>query len=64
MSVKYDIADPKLAPKGKSRIEWAGNNLATVFGQKRNLVRRDFWRMLSDIPPSTATQVSTLRLTD
>ncbi|MBS1155221.1 MAG: Amine oxidase:FAD dependent oxidoreductase [Proteobacteria bacterium] len=30
-------------------LEWAGSNLATVFGQKRNLVRRDFWSMLSDI---------------
>lgn len=31
------------------QLEWAGSNLATVFGQKRNLLRRDFWRMLSDI---------------
>ncbi len=30
-------------------LEWAGSNLATVFGQKRNLVRREFWAMLSDI---------------
>ena len=30
-------------------IEWAGSNLATVFGQKRNLLRRQFWAMLSDI---------------
>ena len=30
-------------------LEWAGSNLATVFGQKRNLVRRPFWSMLSDI---------------
>jgi predicted NAD/FAD-binding protein len=30
-------------------LEWAGSNLATVFGQKRNLVRPPFWRMLSDI---------------
>ncbi|HJV25143.1 MAG TPA: FAD-dependent oxidoreductase [Aromatoleum sp.] len=31
------------------RLEWAGSNLATVFGQKRNLFRRPFWAMLSDI---------------
>ena len=31
------------------RLEWAGSNLATIFGQKRNLVRRQFWRMLADI---------------
>ena len=30
-------------------LEWAGSNLATVFGQKRNLLRREFWAMLSDI---------------
>lgn len=30
-------------------LEWAGSNLATIFGQKRNLVRRRFWAMLSDI---------------
>jgi len=30
-------------------LEWAGSNLATVFGQKRNLVRSSFWSMLSDI---------------
>lgn len=30
-------------------LEWAGSNLATVFGQKRNLLRPGFWSMLSDI---------------
>jgi predicted NAD/FAD-binding protein len=30
-------------------LEWAGSSLATVFGQKRNLVRPAFWRMLGDI---------------
>ncbi|WP_079436130.1 NAD(P)/FAD-dependent oxidoreductase [Zoogloea sp. LCSB751] len=30
-------------------LEWAGSSLATLFGQKRNLVRRPFWSMLSDI---------------
>ena len=30
------------------RLEWAGSNLATLFGQKRNLLSRPFWRMLSD----------------
>ena len=31
------------------QLEWAGSNLATIFGQKRNLLNRQFWRMLSDI---------------
>jgi len=30
-------------------LEWAGSNLATLFGQKRNLLRPRFWTMLSDI---------------
>jgi predicted NAD/FAD-binding protein len=33
----------------KPELEWAGSNLATVFGQKRNLLRPAFWRMLGDI---------------
>jgi predicted NAD/FAD-binding protein len=31
------------------RLEWSGSSLATVFGQKRNLIRPDFWRMLADV---------------
>lgn len=30
-------------------LEWAGSSLATVFAQKRNLVRPGFWLMLKDI---------------
>lgn len=30
-------------------LEWAGTNLATVFGQRRNLLRPRFWGMLADI---------------
>ena len=30
-------------------LEWAGSNLFTIFGQKRNLLRRRFWAMLSDM---------------
>ncbi len=30
-------------------LEWAGNSLASVFAQRRNLVRREFWSMLKDI---------------
>lgn len=33
----------------EERLEWAGNSLATVFAQKRNLVKPEFWRMLQDI---------------
>jgi len=41
MSFAVSLEEPQL--------EWAGSSLATVFGQKRNLLRRDFWRMLADI---------------
>ena len=30
-------------------IEWAGSSISTVFAQKRNLVRPEFWSMLGDI---------------
>jgi predicted NAD/FAD-binding protein len=30
-------------------IEWAGSSLATVFAQRRNLLRLRFWRMLQEI---------------
>ncbi len=30
-------------------LEWSGSNLATVFAQKRNLLRPGFWRMLGDL---------------
>lgn len=30
-------------------LEWAGTDLGTVFGQRRNLARPAFWRMLRDI---------------
>lgn len=30
-------------------LEWAGTNLATLFAQRRNLLRLQFWRMLQEI---------------
>ena len=41
MSFSVSLEDPDL--------EWAGSSLATVFGQRRNLLRRRFWAMLYDI---------------
>jgi len=41
MSFSVSLSNPDL--------EWAGTNLATLFGQKRNLLRGDFWLMLRDI---------------
>ncbi len=33
----------------EDRLEWAGSSLATVFSQKRNLIKPEFWGMLKDI---------------
>ncbi len=33
----------------QGRLEYAGSSLATLFAQRRNLVRPGFWRMLGDI---------------
>ncbi|MGD8589513.1 MAG: FAD-dependent oxidoreductase [Chromatiales bacterium] len=30
-------------------LEWAGSNLSTLFAQRRNLLRMQFWRMLQEI---------------
>jgi uncharacterized protein len=37
------------ATRGRRALEWSGNNLATVFAQKRNLLSPRFWGMLSDL---------------
>ncbi|QID17075.1 FAD-dependent oxidoreductase [Nitrogeniibacter mangrovi] len=41
MSFSVSLCDPDM--------EWAGTSLATVFGQRRNLARPAFWRMLGDL---------------
>jgi uncharacterized protein len=41
MSFSVKLASPEL--------EWSGSSLNTVFGQRANLARADFWRMLRDI---------------
>lgn len=44
------------------RLEWSGSSLATVFGQKRNLLRPDFLRMLTDILRFNRESVDCLEL--
>ncbi len=41
MSFAVSLSDP--------RVEWSGTSLATLFAQKSNLARRDFWGMVQDI---------------
>ncbi|TSE18365.1 HpnE: squalene-associated FAD-dependent desaturase [Tepidimonas alkaliphilus] len=36
-------------PDGQPALEWGGASLATVFAQRRNLVRPRFWAMLADL---------------
>ncbi len=33
----------------QDNIEWAGSNLASLFAQKRNIMRPKFWQMINDI---------------
>lgn len=36
-------------PDGRPALEWGGASLATVFAQRRNLLRPRFWGMLADL---------------
>lgn len=44
--MSFAVSLPHVGPDG---LEWAGSNLATLFAQKRNLVRPAFLRMVRDI---------------
>ena len=44
MSFSVQVRQP-----GQRGLEWAGNNLNSVFAQRRNLLRPGFWRMLADL---------------
>lgn len=47
-----DVAPSEMSFSVQARadgIEWSGNDLASVFAQKRNLFRPRFWRMLADV---------------
>ena len=45
-SVSIDATEKKLA---HSKIEWAGNDINSFFGQRSNLLSPSFWRMAYDI---------------
>jgi predicted NAD/FAD-binding protein len=50
LNVETALSDMSLSVKSeKTGLEWCGTNLNTVFGQRRNLVRPSFIRMLLDI---------------
>jgi predicted NAD/FAD-binding protein len=50
-AIKSDMSFAVSVGQGDSRgaLEWSGNNLATLFAQKRNLLRPGFHRMWRDI---------------
>ena len=45
-SVSIDVTEKKLA---HPKIEWAGNDINSFFGQRSNLLSPSFWRMAYDI---------------
>ena len=45
-SVSIDASDKD---SGKHKIEWAGNDINSFFGQRSNLFSPSFWRMAYDI---------------
>ena len=51
-TAKSDMSFSVRVPQARSAtdvLEWSGNNLATVFAQKRNLISPRFWGMLADL---------------
>lgn len=68
-AIKSDMSFAVSVGQGDSRgaLEWSGNNLATLFAQKRNLLRPSFHRMWRDILRFNKTAVIDLaagRMTD
>ncbi|MEX0958296.1 MAG: FAD-dependent oxidoreductase [Burkholderiales bacterium] len=50
LGVRHTASDMSFSVRvDEERLEWAGSNLATVFAQKRNLIKPEFWGMLKDI---------------
>ncbi|MDE3010627.1 MAG: FAD-dependent oxidoreductase [Pseudomonadota bacterium] len=46
--MSFSVQVPQAVPGG-SGLEWSGASLATVFAQRRNLLRPRFWGMLQDV---------------
>lgn len=50
LDVATEDSDMSLSVRSiEDGLEWSGSNLNTVFGQRRNLIRPRFYRMLSEI---------------
>ena len=50
LGVPHAMSDMSFSVRiDEDKLEWAGSNLATIFAQKRNLIKPEFWRMLKEI---------------
>ncbi len=47
--MSFSVQVPGAGALGAEALEWSGSNLATVFAQRRNLMRPRFWGMLSEL---------------
>jgi predicted NAD/FAD-binding protein len=47
--MSFSVQVPGAGVLGSRALEWSGSNLATVFAQRRNLLRPQFWGMLSEL---------------
>jgi predicted NAD/FAD-binding protein len=47
--MSFSVQVPGAGVLGARALEWSGSNLATVFAQRRNLLRPQFWGMLSEL---------------
>ena len=47
--MSFSVQVPGAGVLGARALEWSGSNLATVFAQRRNLLRPRFWGMLSEL---------------
>ncbi len=62
LGVESIESDMTLSIQTKDGIEWGGENLETIFAQKRNLLRPSFLRMLLDIIRFNRNAEENLRL--
>lgn len=47
--MSFSVQAPGAGALGAQALEWSGSSLATVFAQRRNLLRPRFWGMLRDL---------------
>lgn len=47
--MSFSVQVPRAGAFGAGSLEWSGASLATVFAQRRNLLRPRFWGMLRDV---------------